>query len=135
MYHTVRFLQPARLGDDRIAQVAVVGVPDERLGEVGVAFVVPRSDFEPTPATPDEIVAWCRDHMANYKVPRRVVLVDALPLNASGKDSAGNNAGIPSEVQGVVDSVDLTASPPLLSIGGQSYTTDQIRRVVRPGSS
>ena len=73
------------LGDDRIAQVAVVGVPDERLGEVGVAFVVPRSDFEPTAETPDEIVAWCRDHMANYKVPRRVVLVDALPLNASGK--------------------------------------------------
>jgi flagellar basal-body rod modification protein FlgD len=56
-------------------------------------------------------------------------------LNASGKDSAGNNVAIPSEVQGVVDSVDLTASPPLLSIGGQSYTTDQIRRVVRPGSS
>jgi flagellar basal-body rod modification protein FlgD len=56
-------------------------------------------------------------------------------LNASGKDSTGNNVGIPSEVQGVVDSVDLTASPPLLSIGGQSYTTDQIRRVVRPGAS
>jgi len=56
-------------------------------------------------------------------------------LNASGKDSAGNNVGIPSEVQGVVDSVDLTASPPLLWIGGQTYTTDQIRRVVRPGSS
>jgi flagellar basal-body rod modification protein FlgD len=56
-------------------------------------------------------------------------------LNASGKDSAGNNVAIPSEIQGVVDSVDLTASPPLLSIGGQSYTTDQIKRVVRPGSS
>jgi flagellar basal-body rod modification protein FlgD len=56
-------------------------------------------------------------------------------LNASGKDSTGNNVAIPSEVQGVVDSVDLTASPPLLSIGGQSYTTDQIRRVVRPGAS
>jgi flagellar basal-body rod modification protein FlgD len=56
-------------------------------------------------------------------------------LNAGGKDSTGNNVAIPSEVQGVVDSVDLTASPPLLSIGGQSYTTDQIRRVVRPGAS
>ncbi len=56
-------------------------------------------------------------------------------LNTSGKDSAGNNVAIPSEVQGVVDSVDLTASPPLLSIGGQSYTTDQIRRVVRPGAT
>ena len=56
-------------------------------------------------------------------------------IKASGKDSSGNNVGIPTEVQGVVDSVDLTASPPLLSIGGQTYTTDQIRRVVRPGSS
>ena len=73
------------LGDERIAQVAVVGIPDERLGEVGVAFVVPRSDYDPTSETPDDIIAWCRDHMANYKVPRRVVLVDALPLNASGK--------------------------------------------------
>ena len=42
---------------------------------------------------------------------------------------------ISTEVQGVVDSVDLTASPPLLSIGGQSYTTDQIKRVVRSSSS
>jgi len=56
-------------------------------------------------------------------------------INASGKDSAGNNVGIPSEVQGVVDSVDLTASPPLLSVGGQTYTTDQINRVVRPGAA
>ena len=56
-------------------------------------------------------------------------------INASGKDSSGNNVGIPTEVQGVVDSVDLTASPPLLSIGGQTYTTDQIKRVVRPSSS
>jgi flagellar basal-body rod modification protein FlgD len=56
-------------------------------------------------------------------------------INASGKDSSGNNVGIPSEVQGVVDSVDLTASPPLLSVGGQTYTTDQIKRVVRPGAA
>jgi flagellar basal-body rod modification protein FlgD len=56
-------------------------------------------------------------------------------LNATGKDSAGNSVAIPSEIQGVVDSVDLTASPPLLSIGGQSYTTDQIKRVVRNSSS
>jgi flagellar basal-body rod modification protein FlgD len=56
-------------------------------------------------------------------------------LSATGKDSSGNNVAISTEVQGVVDSVDLTASPPLLSIGGQSYTTDQVRRVVRPSSS
>ena len=65
-----------------IAQSAVVGAPDERMGEVGVAFVVPRPNTTPDP---DEIVAWAREHMANYKVPRRVIIVDALPLNASGK--------------------------------------------------
>ena len=52
-------------------------------------------------------------------------------LTATGKDSAGNNVAISTEVQGIVDSVDLTASPPLLSIGGQTYTTDKIKRVVR----
>ena len=65
-----------------IGQVAVVGVPDQRMGEVGVAFVVAAPD-----AHPDEeaIVAWTRERMANFKVPRRVVVVDTLPTNASGK--------------------------------------------------
>ena len=53
-------------------------------------------------------------------------------LTATGKDASGNNVAISTEVQGIVDSVDLTSSPPLLSIGGQSYTTDKIKRVVRP---
>ena len=65
-----------------VGQVAVVGVPDHRMGEVGVAFVVPRAGAA---IEPDELVAWCREHMANYKVPRRVEVVDAFPLNASGK--------------------------------------------------
>ena len=65
-----------------VAQVAVVGVPDERMGEVGVAFVVPRVDHK---IDGDALIAWCRDEMANYKVPRSVQVVDALPLNASGK--------------------------------------------------
>ncbi|HJP66020.1 MAG TPA: FadD3 family acyl-CoA ligase [Actinomycetota bacterium] len=65
-----------------VGQVAVVGVPDERLGEVGVAFVVPRPDAT---ADPDELIAWARDQMANYKVPRRVEVVQELPMNASGK--------------------------------------------------
>ena len=56
-------------------------------------------------------------------------------LTATGKDSSGNSVAISTEVQGVVDSVDLSASPPLLSIGGQSYTTDKIKRVVRSGAS
>ena len=52
-------------------------------------------------------------------------------LTATGKDASGNSVAISTEIQGIVNSVDLTASPPLLSIGGQSYTTDKIKRVVR----
>ncbi|MGQ0825082.1 MAG: FadD3 family acyl-CoA ligase [Actinomycetota bacterium] len=65
-----------------VSQVAVVGMPDRRMGEVGCAFVVARPGHE---IVPHELIAWCRDKMANYKVPRRVEVVDALPLNASGK--------------------------------------------------
>ena len=65
-----------------VGQVAVVGVPDHRLGEVGKAFVVPRAGAT---VDPDELIAWCREQMANYKVPRSVEVVEALPLNASGK--------------------------------------------------
>ena len=68
--------------NEAIGQVAVVGVPDDRLGEVGVAFVVPRPGAS---IDEDELIAWSRDEMANYKVPRRVEIVVALPLNASGK--------------------------------------------------
>ncbi|WGS21769.1 MULTISPECIES: flagellar hook capping FlgD N-terminal domain-containing protein [unclassified Bradyrhizobium] len=56
-------------------------------------------------------------------------------LTATGKDSKGNDVAITTEIQGMVDSVDLTASPPLLSIGGQTYTTDKIKRVVRTTTS
>jgi acyl-CoA synthetase (AMP-forming)/AMP-acid ligase II len=65
-----------------VAQVAVVGLPDARMGEVGMAFVVPAPGCEPTE---EAIIAWCRQHMANYKVPRYVERVDALPMNAMGK--------------------------------------------------
>jgi acyl-CoA synthetase (AMP-forming)/AMP-acid ligase II len=69
-------------GQGDIAQVAVVGIPDERQGEVGMAFVVPKPGAE---LTPEAVIAWCREHMANYKVPRRVEIVAALPTNPSGK--------------------------------------------------
>ena len=66
-----------------VGQVAVIGVPDDRMGEVGMAYVVPRAG-----ATVDrgELIAWAREKMANYKVPKPVEVVDALPLNASGKE-------------------------------------------------
>ena len=65
-----------------IAQVAVVGIPDERMGEVGKAFVVPRPGQA---LDADALKIWCREQMANYKVPRSFAVVEALPMNASGK--------------------------------------------------
>ena len=65
-----------------VQQAAVIGIPDERLGEVGMAFVVTRSGDAAVGA---EILAWCRDEIANYKVPRAIEIVDELPLNATGK--------------------------------------------------
>jgi acyl-CoA synthetase (AMP-forming)/AMP-acid ligase II len=69
-----------------IRRAAVVGRPDARLGEVGVAFVVLRPEAAATPA---DIIAWSRDQMANFKAPRAVEIVDELPLNASGKVEKG----------------------------------------------
>ena len=70
------------LAHPHIAQVAVVGIPDERLGEVGAAFVVAASGTTPDPG---EIIAWAKEHLANFKVPRIVRVVEALPFNAGGK--------------------------------------------------
>jgi acyl-CoA synthetase (AMP-forming)/AMP-acid ligase II len=52
------------------------------MGEVGYAFIVTRPGQT---IDPDEMTAWCRERMANFKVPRHVQVIDALPLNASGK--------------------------------------------------
>jgi acyl-CoA synthetase (AMP-forming)/AMP-acid ligase II len=67
---------------DGVAEAAVVGVPDPRLGEVGAAYLVTRPGFVLSGAS---VVAFCRERLANYKVPRQVEFVDALPRNASGK--------------------------------------------------
>ena len=66
-----------------VAQAAVIGVPDERLGQVGKAFIVVK-EFKPA-VSGDELIAWSRERMAGFKVPRFVEFVDALPLNATGK--------------------------------------------------
>jgi acyl-CoA synthetase (AMP-forming)/AMP-acid ligase II len=65
-----------------VADAAVLGIPDERLGEVGIAFVVPAAGQRPQES---ELIAWSRERLANFKVPRRVVLLPELPRNASGK--------------------------------------------------
>jgi acyl-CoA synthetase (AMP-forming)/AMP-acid ligase II len=65
---------------DGVVEAAVVGLPDERLGEVGRAFVVRRGDL-----TEEDVLSWCGDRLANFKRPRSVVFVDALPRNLSGK--------------------------------------------------
>jgi HIP---CoA ligase len=70
------------LAHPAVSQAAVVGMPDARMGEVGCAFVITRPG---QPLDTDEFIAWCRERMANYKVPRRVEVVDELPLNATGK--------------------------------------------------
>ena len=65
-----------------MAEAAVIGIPDDRMGEVGLAFVVVRGGMALDEA---ELATWARGAMANYKVPRRFAVVDAFPRNAGGK--------------------------------------------------
>jgi HIP---CoA ligase len=63
-----------------VAQAAVIGIPDDRLGQVGKAFVVAK-----TKVSADDLLAWCRERMAGFKVPKCIEFRDELPLNATGK--------------------------------------------------
>jgi HIP---CoA ligase len=73
-------IENALLRHPAVQQAAVIGVRDERLGEVGMAFLVVSGG-----TTGEDVIAWSRGEMANYKVPRAVEIVDELPLNATGK--------------------------------------------------
>jgi acyl-CoA synthetase (AMP-forming)/AMP-acid ligase II len=73
-------IENALLRHPAIRQAAVIGIPDERLGEVGMAFIVTSGDV-----TPADVIEWSKGEMANYKVPRSVEIVDGLPVNAAGK--------------------------------------------------
>jgi len=75
-------VENALLAHDAIGQVAIIGVPDARMGEVAMAFVVPAPGQL---VDPSAIIGWARERLANYKVPRHVVSVAALPTNAAGK--------------------------------------------------
>lgn len=70
------------LADPRINHAAVVGVPDPRLSEVPVAFVIPEAGATLTEA---DVLALCRGQIAGFKCPRRVIFVDAFPMTGSGK--------------------------------------------------
>lgn len=66
-----------------VAQAAVIGVPDDRMGQLGKAFIVRKGGQDTIGA--EELIAWCRDRMAGFKVPRFVEFINELPLNATGK--------------------------------------------------
>jgi fatty-acyl-CoA synthase len=65
-----------------VQQVAVVGLPDERLGEVAVAYVQRRADAD---LEAEEVLAHCRGKVASFKLPRHVVFIEAFPMTESGK--------------------------------------------------
>jgi acyl-CoA synthetase (AMP-forming)/AMP-acid ligase II len=67
---------------EAVADVAVIGVPDEKFGEALLAFVVTKPGMS---LAVEEMIEFCRDKIAGYKIPRRLEIVTELPRNPSGK--------------------------------------------------
>ncbi|WP_411341441.1 long-chain-fatty-acid--CoA ligase [Sphingopyxis sp. J-6] len=75
-------VESAIMGCPGVADVAVIGIPDDKWGEAVMALVVASADLHPEPA---DVIAWARERIAAYKAPKRVDYIDALPRNPSGK--------------------------------------------------
>lgn len=70
-------------GHPKIADVQVVGVPDETYGEEILACVIPRDPAQPP--TLEEVTDYCREQLAHYKIPRRLQILETFPMTVSGK--------------------------------------------------
>ncbi|MCZ4548592.1 AMP-binding protein [Gordonia rubripertincta] len=89
-----------------LSQAAVIGVPDDRLGEVPLAFVT----VEDNAATESDITRWARQNLSNYKVPRRVVIIDAMPVTANGKIDKSRLRTMATNIQSPTRSSDRSPS-------------------------
>jgi fatty-acyl-CoA synthase len=67
---------------DKVADVGVIGVPDKKWGEIGMAVVVKKPDTE---LTENEVIEFCKGKLAKYKIPKKVTFIDVLPRTATGK--------------------------------------------------
>jgi long-chain acyl-CoA synthetase len=73
------------LGHPAVGDAGVVGAPDEEWGEIVVAAIEPQPGVAPSPELANDLVSWCRDRIAHYKCPRRVVFLEELPRHDNGK--------------------------------------------------
>jgi acyl-coenzyme A synthetase/AMP-(fatty) acid ligase len=69
----------------KVDDVAVIGVPNEEMGEEVKAVVIPKAGVAPGPELEAELIAWCREGIAHYKCPRTIDFVTELPRTETGK--------------------------------------------------